>query len=109
MERMKISKTVLVLLALLALIPCTGATAQTAPKPAVTATAPVPASTAEFLAALSAAPDLTQNLAPAPQFLTTCTSSSQCPSGQLCCYPCGIDGCSFTCMTPMNGHCPRFP
>jgi hypothetical protein len=47
---------------------------------------------------------------PAPQFLaTTCTSSAQCPSGQLCCYPCGIDGCSFVCTKPMNGHCPRYP
>jgi hypothetical protein len=107
---MKTSATVLVLLALLALIPCTGAMAQTpAPTPAVAATTPVPASTSEFLATLSAPETVDQALTPAPQFVTTCTSSSQCPSGQLCCYPCGIDGCSFTCMQPMNGHCPRFP
>jgi hypothetical protein len=104
---MKTSTMALVLLALLALIPCTGAMAQTAP--ALTATAPAPASTAEFLATLSAPDTVTQGLTPAPQFVTTCTSSSQCPSGQLCCYPCGIDGCSFTCTTPVNGHCPRFP
>ena len=103
---MKTSATVLVLLALLALIPCTQSVAQT---PAVT-TAQAPASTAEFLATLSTAPDLDGTLTPAPQFLaTTCTSSAQCPSGQLCCYPCGIDGCDFVCMKPMNGHCPRFP
>lgn len=105
---MKTSATVLVLLALLALIPCTQALAQT---PAVT-TAQAPASTAEFLASLSVVPDDTAGtaLTPAPQFLaTTCTSSAQCPSGQLCCYPCGIDGCNFVCMKPMNGHCPRFP
>lgn len=106
---MKILKTVLVLLALLALIPCTGSAQTPAPTPAVANTAPLPASTAEFLATLSVPATIDQALPPAPQFATTCTSSSQCPSGQLCCYPCGIDGCSFTCMTPMNGHCPRFP
>ena len=107
---MKSFKAVLVLLALLALIPCTGSLAQApAPTPAVATATPVPASTAEFLATLSAPRTVDQAL-PAPQFLaTTCTSSAQCPSGQLCCYPCGIDGCSFTCMKPMNGHCPRFP
>jgi len=106
---MKTSTMALVLLALLALIPCTGSMAQTAPTPAVTASAALPASTAQFLATLSATPDVNDALPPSPQFMTTCTSSSQCPSGQLCCYPCGIDGCSFTCMNPMNGHCPRFP
>ena len=106
---MKTSTMALVLLALLALIPCTGSMAQTAPTPAVTAPVQAPASTAEFLATLSAPQTVDQALTPAPQFATTCTSSSQCPSGQLCCYPCGIDGCSFTCMKPMNGHCPHFP
>jgi hypothetical protein len=106
---MKTSATLLVLLALLALIPCTSMAQTPAPTPAVANTTPVPASTAEFLATLSTTPDIATNLPPAPQFLTTCTSSAQCPAGQLCCYPCGIDGCSFTCMKPMNGHCPRFP
>lgn len=39
----------------------------------------------------------------------TCTSSSQCPTGQLCCYPCGQDGCQFMCMNPIHGHCPIIP
>jgi hypothetical protein len=105
---MKTSTMALVLFALLALIPCTGSMAQTAPTPAVTASAALPASTAEFLATLSATPDVTEGLTPAPRFLTTCTSSSQCPTGQLCCYPCGIDGCSNMCLTPVKGRCPLF-
>jgi hypothetical protein len=107
---MKTAKIVLVLLALLALIPCTQSMAQTQP-----ATAPAPANAADFLATLSAPADApagipaTQTL-PAPTFLSTsCTSSSQCPTGQLCCYPCGIDGCSNVCMNPVRGHCPFFP
>jgi hypothetical protein len=103
---MKTAKIVLVLLALLTLIPCTQSIAQMQPT-----TAPAPASAVEFLATLSAPGNApaTQTL-PAPAFLSTsCTSSSQCPSGQLCCYPCGIDGCSNVCMTPMRGHCPFFP
>ena len=104
---MKTSAMALVFLALLAL--CTPSMAATAPTPAVTAPAQAPASTAEFLATLATPDTVAQGLTPAPQFVTTCTSSSQCPTGQLCCYPCSIDGCSFTCMKPMNGHCPRFP
>jgi hypothetical protein len=101
---MKMFKLALVLLALLALIPCSPSMAQTAP-----------ANTAEFLATLSAAADAPANVPaaqtlPAPAFLSTsCTSSSQCPTGQLCCYPCGIDGCSNVCMNPVRGHCPFFP
>jgi len=103
---MKTTKIVLVLLALFALIPCTQSMAQTQPT-----IAPAPASAVEFLATLSAPVNApaTQTL-PAPTLLSTsCTSSSQCPSGQLCCYPCGIDGCSNVCMNPVRGHCPFFP
>jgi hypothetical protein len=110
---MKTSATVLVLLAFLALIPCTqcpAQAAQAAPAPAASAaTAPVPAATADFLATLSVQGNAPSDLTPAPSFMTGCTSSAQCPKGQLCCYPCGIEGCSFTCMQPMNGHCPRIP
>jgi hypothetical protein len=105
---MKTAKIVLVLLALLALIPCTQSMAQTQPAPAP---APALANNAAFLATLSAPANApaTQTL-PAPTFLSTsCTSSSQCPTGQLCCYPCGIDGCSNVCMNPVRGHCPFFP
>jgi hypothetical protein len=38
-----------------------------------------------------------------------CTSDSQCTGGKKCCYPCGIPGCAFTCVTPMNGRCPLIP
>jgi hypothetical protein len=39
-----------------------------------------------------------------------CTSDDDCPTGQLCCYPCGIDGCQNVCMTPWRGgECPVFP
>lgn len=111
---MKNCTTVLVLLALFALaLPCL-AEQQPAAAPAVdSVTAPVPTEVTDFLATLSGdpaqAPEI-QGLQPGPNFLsTTCTSSSQCPTGQLCCYPCGIDGCNFVCMQPMRGHCPFFP
>jgi len=107
---MKTSRIALVLLVMLALVPCARGFAQTAPAaPSVQA----PANVAEFLATLSGnssdAPG-TGVLVPNPTLLsTTCTSSTQCPTGQLCCYPCGIDGCSRVCMVPMRGHCPFFP
>jgi hypothetical protein len=112
---MKTRTTVLVLLSLCALaLPCLAET-QPAAMPAVDSVtaAPVPADVHDFLATLSGdptnAPEI-QGLQPGPNFLsTTCTSSSQCPTGQLCCYPCGIDGCSFVCMNPVRGHCPFFP
>jgi hypothetical protein len=105
---MKKSATVLVLLALLALIPCTQATAQTQPAAAPSVASVVP-DTAEFLASLSTAPIQTpSDLAPAPSFMTGCTSNAQCPTGKLCCYPCGIDGCTNQCITPIKGHCPHF-
>ncbi len=107
---MKTFKLALVLLALLALIPCTQSMAQAAQAQP----APAPANNAEFLATLSAPANAPANAPaqtlPAPAFLSTsCTSSSQCPTGQLCCYPCGIDGCTNVCMNPMRGHCPFFP
>jgi hypothetical protein len=98
---MKTFPKALVLLALFTLALCAQGIAQTPPAPA------------DFLATLSGG----QSNAPAtaalplqPTFLSTvCTSSAQCPAGQLCCYPCGIDGCNRVCMTPMRGHCPFFP
>jgi hypothetical protein len=66
-------------------------------------------STAQFLASLSTAPAQTPgDLAPAPSFMTGCTSNAQCPTGTLCCYPCGIDGCTKQCVTPIKGRCPLY-
>jgi hypothetical protein len=101
MKHMK--KTVFVLLALLALIPFAQLTAQT----------PAPASdTAQFLATLSGGQaQAPSDLVPAPSFMTSCTSSSQCPTGQLCCNVCGNPpdgGSCLGCVTPVRGHCPRF-
>jgi hypothetical protein len=39
---------------------------------------------------------------------TLCNSDAECPKGQLCCYPCGIDGCHNVCMNPIRGECPLF-
>lgn len=99
---MKRSITISVLLLLLALIP--GAQSSAAPAPSASATAP-PASDAAFLATL-ALPGV-QPLDPTPMS-TACNSNADCPSGKLCCYPCGIDGCSNICMTPVKGRCPLF-
>lgn len=91
------------LVTLLALIPWTQCMAQTPP---------APANVADFLNTLSSdqssAPSAGDQM-PSPKFLTTyCTSSAECPTGQLCCYPCGIDGCSNICMQPVNKRCPLF-
>jgi hypothetical protein len=96
---------VLALLALLALLPFAQAMAQTPP---------VAQTTAQFLATLSAGPAQTPNdLAPAPSFMASCTSSAQCPAGQLCCNACGApppNGTScLACLTPIRGHCPLIP
>jgi len=102
-------KPLLVLLALLALLPAAQLLAQAppvAPAPAPSASAPAP-DALPFLATL--APD---NGVPAPAFLASCTSSSQCPSGQLCCNVCGNPpdgGSSLACTKPVRGHCPFFP
>lgn len=64
--------------------------------------APAAVQDADFLATLADVPS--------PKLAsTTCTDHSQCPTGQLCCYPCGIDGCDKICMTPVRGRCPFFP
>jgi hypothetical protein len=106
---------VFALLALLALIPCAQCMAQTpAAMPlASSVAAATPASVADFLETLSngqsSAPG-TGDQTPSPTLMaTSCTTDTECPRGQLCCYPCGIEGCSKICMKPMNGHCPFFP
>ncbi|MFO0605387.1 MAG: hypothetical protein U0324_19560 [Polyangiales bacterium] len=40
---------------------------------------------------------------------TLCGRDSDCASGLLCCYPCGIPGCMNRCMAPMGGRCPLIP
>ena len=86
---------VLTLLTLLALVPCMAQT----PPPA----APPAGEVAEFLATLSCSQSSTSlNF----QWIT-CGDDDDCPQGQLCCYPCGIDGCDFVCMDPdRRGRCP---
>jgi hypothetical protein len=44
----------------------------------------------------------------AARHLFGCTSNAQCPAGKLCCYPCGIDGCTNMCVTPVKGRCPLY-
>jgi hypothetical protein len=81
-------RSVLVLLALLALLPCAQAMAQT-PTPAP---APVTdAATAQFLASLAAGQaQAPADLTPAPLFTQTgCGTGPACGTGQLCCMTCG--------------------
>lgn len=108
-------KSVLVLLALFSLLPFAQAMAQMPPvaaPPVNSATAPVPdAVTAQFLATLAGGQaQAPSDLAPAPSFMAGCTSSAQCPTGQLCCNVCGNppdDGGSCrACVTPIRGRCP---
>jgi hypothetical protein len=110
MKHMK--KPVLVLLALLALIPFAQLMAQTPPvavPPANSAAAPAP-DAAQFLATLGSQTQAPSDLVPTPSFMTGCTTSSQCPTGQLCCNVCGNppdDGGSCrACVTPVRGRCP---
>ena len=106
-------KPALILLTLLVLIPFAQSMAQTAPvavPPATAMAAPAP-DAAQFLATLSGEQTQTPNdLAPAPSFMTGCTSSSQCPTGQLCCNVCGNPpadgGTCRACTTPIRGRCP---
>jgi hypothetical protein len=87
------------------------ATAQGMAQAPAAASSPVPA-TADFLASLAGPSNApVSEVPPAPSFLATtgCTSSSQCPTGQLCCYACGTDCERRACMKPLNGHCPFFP
>ena len=106
-------KSVLVLLALFSLLPLAQAMAQTGPVAAPLANpmaAPASDATAQFLATLSGGQTQTPNdLTPAPSFMTGCTTSAQCPTGQLCCNSCGNppDGTTCrACMTPIRGRCP---
>ena len=88
---------VLMLAALFAIFTATAGFAQTVQ----TAKAPEVPTKAEFLAALAG--DLStvpggEALPPSPTFLsTTCDSHDDCPTGELCCYPCGIPGCDNIC------------
>ena len=109
-------KPVLVLLALLALIPFAQSGAQTSPAAASApnpAAAPAPDSVARFLATLSGGQTQTPNdLAPAPSFMSGCTSDDECPTGEICCFLCGnppADGDDSSCrgcITPFRGRCP---
>jgi hypothetical protein len=101
---MKRSATVLILSAVLALVLCTQCLASQTPQtpqiPAVTS----PADLATFLASLSG------GLSNTPGTETFCTTDADCPTGEICCYPCGIDGCEKACTTPWRGHlCPPIP
>jgi hypothetical protein len=41
---------------------------------------------------------------------SSCASDADCPAGQLCCYPCGIPGCTNQCTPIAAGeHCPLLP
>ncbi len=105
--------SVLVLLVLLFLLSAVQSMAQ-APAPASNrAAVPVSDADARFLAALSGGEAQTpSDLVPAPSFMTGCTSTSQCPTGQLCCWVCGNppaedDGTICrACVTPVKGRCP---
>lgn len=102
-------KSVLVLLALLALLPFTQAMAQTqtpAPAPAPA----VDAATAQFLATLAGGQaQAPADLTPAPLFNTGCGNGPACGPGQLCCVLCGNppdDGSS--CLGCYTGtRCPK--
>jgi hypothetical protein len=104
---MRSSSFALVPLSLLALIlsvPCAAQTPPATPLSAVAA--PAPSSVDAFLATLSG------DAGPLPptSVSTTCHSDEECPTGQLCCYPCGIEGCENICMAPWGktGECPLF-
>jgi hypothetical protein len=102
-------KTVLVLLALLALVPVAQAMAQTPPAAPAPSTDPA---TARFLATLAGpqaqAPG---GLMPAPLFETGCGNGPACPTGQLCCFRCGnppADEDISVCYGCIEGtRCPR--
>jgi len=113
---MKRTGTFLVLLALLTLIPNAHGIAQTKPaiaSPSPQAMAPAPENVEDFLATLAGGQNDAPHLGvlpPAPDYLSTvCTSDADCPAGQKCCYPCGVFGCDFVCMTVKKGRCPLFP
>jgi len=107
---MRSSASVLVSLSLLALVlgvPCAAQTPPATPL-SVVAAPPALASVAAFLPTLSGDAG---TLRPASvSSSTTCNSNDDCPTGQICCYPCGIDGCENICMAPWGktGECPLF-
>jgi hypothetical protein len=109
------------LLVLLTLILCTFAAfaAGSAPSPSSTVVQAAPAvvsapaaDRADFLASLSASPAESQStapsgLTPAPIFMSGCTSSAQCPAGQICCLACGYADCDrHACFATKT--CPHF-
>lgn len=101
-------KSVLVLLALLALVPFAQAMAQTPPAPA----AVTDAATAQFLATLAGGQaQAPSDLTPAPLFKTGCGTGPSCSTGQLCCFLCGNipdDGDTSGCWGCIQGpRCPR--
>jgi hypothetical protein len=99
---------ILFLMSLCALFAVAVGLAQT-PQPAASAPQPVP-TVAQFLTTLSATPgDIPgAGLLPSPKLATTtCTTNADCPTGELCCYPCGRFGCDFVCMAVTT--CPHFP
>lgn len=100
-------KSALALIVLLSLLPFAPSIAQT---PA--AATPAPNANADFLATLSdGQAQTTGDQTPAPMFTSGCTSNSQCPTGQLCCYMCGAqpdgdDSFCRMCVTPVRNRCP---
>jgi hypothetical protein len=39
-----------------------------------------------------------------------CSTDADCGPGLLCCYPCGVPGCTNQCTAPAaDGHCPLIP
>jgi hypothetical protein len=97
------STRILLLVALfaLAVVPCLAGAAPQAPG----------VSAADFLAGLTSAPAAPET--PGVHFLSTsCHSSADCPTGQLCCPLGGADsgdGPKTACFSPIRGHCPLFP
>jgi len=67
-----------------------------------------------LLTLLCGALALAQSLAQAPKVppphtaTASCTSSDQCPRGQLCCPACGQPDCGLACFKPFRGGCPPF-
>jgi hypothetical protein len=94
------------LFVVLVVAPSLAATSPGAALPAAsTIQAPAPSATA-FLATLST--EIPGG--PSAILASGCTSSAQCPQGQLCCLACGAADCdTHACFTPIHGRCPLFP
>jgi hypothetical protein len=106
---------VLLLVALFAVFATAQGRAQTQPvavsagSPSAAVATPASADVVDFLATLSApsAGDL-GGLTPAPALASGCSSSAQCPAGQICCLACGYAGCErHACFATKT--CPHFP